>query len=80
MWSVEKDELCCFCGIVYILYFVLPILAKVSRLFQKGHVNFAAVGPTLEMVKTDLISLATEYTPLRLLESELKQGHRLGLM
>ena len=32
------------------------------------------------MAKTDLISLATEYTPIRLLESELKQGHKLGLM
>ena len=77
---LKKMNSVVFVGLVYILHFVLPILAKVSRLFQKGHVSFAAVGPTLEMAKTDLISLATEYTPIRLLESELKQGHRLGLI
>ena len=66
-----------FLGLVYILYFVLPVLARDSRIFQRGFVSFALISPTLESAKFELWSLVKENKPIKLLESELANGGRL---
>ena len=51
-----------------------------SRIFQKGFVSFAVIGPTLESAKFELNSLAQENKPINLLETELANGGRLGTL
>ena len=77
---LKKMNKVLFLGLVYILYFVLPILARVSRIFQKGFVSFAIIGPTLESAKFELNSLAEDNKPIKLLETELASGGRLGTL
>ena len=61
---LKKMNKVLFLGLVYILYFVLPVLARVSRIFQRGFVSFALIGPTLESAKFELTSLVEENKPI----------------
>ena len=60
-----------FIGVIYILHDILPILSTLSRHFQKGLVNYAAISPALILTKVKLKNLVEENTPLEKLKSDI---------
>lgn len=68
-----------FIGTLYILQRVLPILSDMSKLFQKGNVNFSMICPGLERTKHRLRSLSKEefFDSLR---KDLSPDGRLGTL
>jgi len=69
-----------FVGLVFILHAILPILGRISRLFQKGYVNFSAVSPTLECAISELKEISESKSPINAAKEELKPGGRLELL
>lgn len=69
-----------FIGLVYILHTILPILGRISRLFQKGYVNFSSICPTLDCAISELTEVAESQSPIKSAKEELKPGGRLELL
>ncbi|XP_076083706.1 zinc finger protein 862-like [Mytilus galloprovincialis] len=68
-----------FIGTLYILQSVLPILSDLSKLFQKGNVNFSMICPGLESTQHKLRSLSKDdiFDSLR---ADLSPNGRLGTL
>ena len=49
-----------FTGAVYILKWVLPILATFSKSFQKGAINYASIKPSIDYSKDRLNNVETK--------------------
>lgn len=77
---LKKMNCIYFVGIVYILHQVLPILSRVSKLFQRGCVSFSSIAPTLDCAKHDLQKLVLEQSPIKLLENDISENGRLQLL
>lgn len=43
-----------FVGLLFILRAILPILGKISRIFQKSYLNFSSIQPTLDSAVQEL--------------------------
>lgn len=69
-----------FVGLLFILHAILPILGKISRIFQKGYVNFASIRPTLDSAISELRQIETENSPIQTAKNELAKGGRLELL
>lgn len=54
-----------FLSMLYIMKEVLPVLAKISKCFQRGMVSFAAIEPTISMAKDTLDEIVDNETPLK---------------
>lgn len=60
-----------FLGVIYIMREVLPVLGDLSRRFQKGSLNFAAILPAINMTKDRLQNLSEDETPLNNLRNDI---------
>ncbi|XP_071146049.1 zinc finger protein 862-like [Mytilus edulis] len=69
-----------FVGIVYILKEILPVLARVSKIFQRGYFNFSSIQPTLECAQGELQHISDNLTPIKNLEKDIQSDGRLGLL
>ncbi|VDH96877.1 Hypothetical predicted protein [Mytilus galloprovincialis] len=69
-----------FVGIVYILKEILPVLARVSKIFQRGYFNFSSIQPTLECAQGELQHISDNLTPIKNLEKDIHSDGRLGLL
>jgi len=65
-----------FIGTLYVLQRVLPILSDLSKLFQRGNVNFSMICPGLESTKHKLKSLSQDEI-FECLIADLGQNGRL---
>jgi hypothetical protein len=61
---LKKMNSVMFIELLYILKFVLPILAMVSKLFQTSDINYADVQPTLDFCKDQLTYLKDSKEPI----------------
>lgn len=69
-----------FIGLLFILHAVLPILGRISRIFQKGYVNFSSIRPTLDCAISELHQIESGKSPIESSNTELKQDGRLELL
>jgi hypothetical protein len=69
-----------FVRFIYILNDILPILAKISKVFQQGYFNFSSIQATLECAQAELQQLVDNMTPLTNLEKDIQSDGRLGLL
>jgi hypothetical protein len=69
-----------FVGLLFILHAILPILGKISRIFQKSYLNFSTVQPTLDSAVQELKQIRSEKSPIELAKSEFSEGGRLELL
>lgn len=69
-----------FIGMLFVLHAVLPILGKISRIFQKSYLNFSSIQPTLDSAVHELQQIKSENSPVELAKSELSKGGRLELL
>ncbi|XP_060575685.1 zinc finger protein 862-like isoform X2 [Ruditapes philippinarum] len=60
-----------FYGTIYVLSDILPILSELSRHFQKGSLNFAAILPALSLCKMKLKELKETNSPLQNLSQDI---------
>ena len=60
-----------FLGAIYILNDILPILADLSRLFQKDSLNFSVICPAINMTKDKLKQLIEEDKPIESLRNDI---------
>lgn len=66
-----------FIGAVYILKWVLPILATLSKSFQKGAINYASIKPSIDYSKDRLNDVKITEEPIEQLKQDLTSGGRL---
>lgn len=66
-----------FIGAVYILKWILPILATLSKSFQKGAINYASIKPSIEYTKDRLNEVKSTEEPIKQLQHDLASGGRL---
>ena len=67
-----------FLGTVYLLNEAIPILAHLSRAFQKGAVSFAAIDPAIKFTLDELEAIVDEEKPLTNLKKDHSEGGRLS--
>lgn len=60
-----------FLGVIYILRDILPILADLSRHFQRDSLNFSAISPLVQLAKDKLRSLLDGNKPIESLRSDI---------
>ena len=60
-----------FLGVIYVLHSILPILADLSRHFQRGSINFSAISPAVTSTKEKLNKLLEENIPIESLKSDI---------
>ena len=61
---LKKMNSVMFIELLYILKFVLPILAMVSKIFQTSDINYADVQSTLDFCKDQLTDLKESKEPI----------------
>ena len=66
-----------FIGAVYILKWILPILATLSKSFQKGAINYASIKPSIDYGKDRLNVVKITEEPIKQLKQDLSSGGRL---
>ena len=66
-----------FIGAVYILKCILPILATLSKSFQKGAINYASIKPSIDYSKDRLNKVKITEEPIKQLKQDLSSGGRL---
>lgn len=69
-----------FVRFIYILNDILPILARISKVFQQGYFNFSSIQTTLECAQAELQQLVDNMTPLKNLEKDIQSDGRLDLL
>jgi len=69
-----------FIGTVYILSEVLPHLSNMSKIFQKGAVDFSRIAPTIEYTMEQLDEAVETKSPISKLKQDLQENGRLGLL
>lgn len=67
-----------FIGTIYILKAVLPELAALSRVFQRGTVNFGHSLPAITYTTDKLTKIAHDETPITQLQVDIQENGRLG--
>ena len=67
-----------FIGYIYIFQYVLPILNRLSKTFQRGSVNLSHIGPAVEHAKQKLQTISSEVIPVKQLQEDFKPGGRLS--
>ncbi|CAH3167419.1 unnamed protein product [Porites lobata] len=66
-----------FVGVVYILKWILPILATLSKSFQKGAINYASIKPSIDHSKDKLNEVKSREEAIKQLKQDLSSGGRL---
>lgn len=66
-----------FVGLLFILHAILPILGKISRIFQKSYLNFSSIQPTLDSAVQELKQIKS---PIESAKCELSEGGKLELL
>ena len=66
-----------FIGAVYILMRVLPVLATLSKSFQRGAINYASIKPSIDYSKDKLNDVKNTEEPIKQLKQDLTSGGRL---
>ena len=66
-----------FIGAVYILKWVLPVLATLSKSFQRGAINYASIKPSIDDSKDKLNDGMNTEEPINQLQQDLTSGGRL---
>ena len=66
-----------FIGAVYILKWVLPVLATLSKSFQRGVINYASIKPSIDYSKDKLNDVKNTEEPIKQLKQDLTSGGRL---
>ena len=66
-----------FIGVVYILKWILPILATLSKSFQKGAINYASIKPSIDHSKDKLNEVKSREEAIKQLKQDLSSGGRL---
>ena len=66
-----------FFGAVYILKWVLPILATLNKSFQRGAINYASIKPSINYSKDRLNDIKITEEPIKQLKQDLSSGGRL---
>ena len=69
-----------FIATVYILSEVFPHLSTMSKIFQKGAVDFSRIAPTIEYTKGQLDEAVETKSPISELKEDLQENGRLGLL
>lgn len=69
-----------FVGLLFILHAILPILGKISRIFQKCYLNFSSIQPTLDSAVQELKQIKSEKSPIESAKCELSEGGKLELL
>jgi len=77
---LKKMNSVMFIGLLYILKFVLPILAMVSKIFQTSDINYADVQPTLDFCKDQLTDLKESKEPIEELKKDISFDGRLSVL
>ena len=72
--KIDKVKFICA---VYILKWVLPILATLSKSFQKGDVNYASIKPSIDYSKDKPNDIKITEEPIKQLKQDLSSGGRL---
>ena len=67
-----------FIGTIYILKAVLPELAALSRVLQRGTVNFGHILPAITYTTDKLTEIAQDKTPITQLQVDIQENGRLG--
>ena len=67
-----------FIGMIYILKAVLPELAALSRVLQRGTVNFGHILPATTYTTDKLTKIAQDETPITQLQVDFRENGRLG--
>ena len=67
-----------FIGTIYILKAVLPELAALSRVLQRGTVNFGHILPAITYTTDKLTKIAQDETPITQLQVDIQENGRLG--
>ena len=65
-----------FVGTIYILKVVLPELAALSKVFQKGTVNFGHIVPAINYTTDKLTKIVQEPTPIIDLQIDVQEDGR----
>ena len=66
-----------FIGAVYILKWVLPVLATLSKSFQRGAINYASIKPSIDYSKDKLNDVKNTEEPIKQLKQDLTSGGHL---
>ena len=66
-----------FIGVVYIFKWILPILATLSKSFQKGAINYASIKPSIDHSKDKLNEVKSREEAIKQLKQDLSSGGRL---
>ena len=66
-----------FIGAVYILKWILPILAALSKSFKKGAINYASIKPSIDYSKDRLNDVKITEEPIKQLKQDLSSGDSL---
>ena len=66
-----------FIGAVYILKWILPILATLSKSFQKGAINYASIKPSINYSNDRLNDVKIREEAIKQLKQDLSIGGRL---
>ena len=61
-----------FIGTIYILREVLPVLSSLSKNFQRGHVNFSHIQPSVNYTIHKLTEIAESKSPLVAVKRDLE--------
>lgn len=69
-----------FVGLLFILHAMLPILGKLSRIFQKSYLNFSSIQPTLDSAVQELKQIKSEKSPIESAKCELSEGGKLNIL
>ena len=60
-----------FLGVLYILNEILPILSRLSRIFQRDSLSFSSIIPEVNATKEKLDKVLAEETPLTRLQTDI---------
>ena len=74
---LQKVKTVKFLGAIYILHEVLPILATLSKVFQKGSVNFSSIDPAIKYSLAKLTKIQVTNSPISRLKVDLSSAGRL---
>ena len=64
--------------VIYVLKAVLPELAALSRVFQRGTINFGHILPAITYTTDKLTKIAQDKTPITQLQVDIQENGRLG--
>jgi len=67
-----------FVSTIYLLKEVLPLLATLSQVFQKGTLDFSHIAPSVAYCKSKLDEVKRNKAVLHQLQNDLQPGGRLG--